>query len=97
MKKFLIILAFLPLVGFFSCSKQSNQITLVRDCTGTYARIGSDDWLICNYADITDYADGTVMDIDFIQLQECSGSEPPEATCFDFHESRGNIRISAIH
>lgn len=97
MRKILALLIIIPFLGIISCSKQSSEITLVRDCTGTYARINGDDWLICNYADITDYPDGSVMDVEFIQLQECSASEPPESTCLEYHESRGFIRISAIN
>ena len=96
MKKLIWKFGLLLVVGFTSCSKRSDEITIVRDCTGTYAQINGEDWLICNYADMVDYAEGTVLSVDYIQLQQCSASEQPQTTCLMYHENRGNIRISAI-
>lgn len=93
----------LPLMIFatllFSCasvndSKQTG--TIVRDCTGTYLRVGDNqDYLVCNSDILTDKKDGEKVSLVFVYTKECAERDG-KIMCMMYHENKGMIRVKSV-
>lgn len=80
-----------------SCATQKNisqSAQVIRDCTGTYLRIDSKDYQVCNTEMMSNYAEGTMVNASFRKIDDCPSK--PEITCMMFHENEGWIEISTI-
>jgi uncharacterized protein YxeA len=96
MKKLLFILL-IPVVAVIAAAcnkKQVHQMTVVRDCTGTYLRIDQKDYQVCNTDMTTPYASGTRVKAAFKATGGCS--EAPQFVCELYHPSEGWIKIVHI-
>lgn len=87
-------------IFLFSCSSivHDRLITgsVVRDCTGTYVRIGEkEDYLVCNSDILKDKKAGEKVSVIYDNTKNCPESEG-KAVCAMYHESKGIIRIKSI-
>ena len=70
----------------FSCKKERNiEATIITDCTGTYLRINSKDYKVCNLEKTENYTYGQTVEVTFKKLDECDGSGNFTTTCFLNH------------
>ena len=65
---------------------------LIRDCSGTYFRVGGDDYKICNPEDIHHLEDHTVFQAIMSPADECSF--PFE--CFKLYSFHSHVHLSEI-
>jgi len=83
----------------FSCASVNNSKqsgTIVRDCTGTYLRIGeNNDYLICNSDLLNDKKDGEKVSLVFVHSKDCPERDG-KIMCMMYHENKGMIRVKSI-
>lgn len=95
--KILLLLIF-PL-SFLSCKSVHDRLqtgTIVRDCTGTYLRIGENkDYLVCNSDILTEKKDGEKVSLVFVYTKECA-ERNGKIMCMMYHENKGMIRVKSI-
>lgn len=99
MKKINIILfIFLALATIFtSCDKEAYQTaTVVRDCTGTYLRLNSKDYLVCNLGKVASFSTGQTVTATFRKLKECNDPAQPTIICQMLHQNEGWIEVIKI-
>jgi len=95
-KLFLILLTSLGLM-LFSCKKKAlENMTVVRDCTGTYLRIDRKDYRVCNLEKLTTYNDGVIVKAKFHKLKECNGSGMNQIVCMMYHQHEGWIEVTEV-
>jgi hypothetical protein len=73
MKKLICIVSALILMAF-SCRKEPEQMTVLRDCTGVYLRLDNKDYHVCNPEKVSSFPDGAVVTASFKRVNECNGS-----------------------
>lgn len=94
MKRLLLIIS-LPAIAALSCNKvQERQMTVIRDCTGTYLRLDQKDYKVCNTAETNIFPTGTLVKASFKSIGDCS--QAPEFDCELYHPSDGWIKIVHI-
>ena len=82
---------------FTSCIKEINKnVTVVRDCTGTYLRMDGKDYQVCNLEKVSPFADGVTVKASFKKLQECNGSARYAIICKMNHQDEGWIEVDKI-
>lgn len=83
----------------FSCAAVNNSEQsgiIVRDCTGTYLRIGENqDYLVCNSDFLTDKKDGEKVSLVFVYTKECKERDG-KIMCMMYHESKGMIQVKSV-
>lgn len=95
MKKLFIAAAFVCTAA--SCKKQDlEKMTVVKDCTGTYLKYEGKDYHVCNLQKLESYADGDLVNANFIQIKECNGSANDEIVCYMLHPNEGWIEVQRI-
>lgn len=57
------------------------KVTFVRDCTGSYIRIDSNDYKICNYQDVKNFESGDVLKVSYDSIGACKNLNPEQLTC----------------
>ena len=70
------------------------KVTFVRDCTGSYIRIDSNDYKICNYQDVKNYESGDVLKVSYDSIGECKNFNPEQLTCKMAHMFKHNVHIN---
>lgn len=75
--------------------KKSAEATVVRDCTGTYLRINSNDYLVCNSGVLKDYQEGSKVKANYSKTTYCPEKEG-QIVCMMYHENKGMINIHKI-
>jgi len=84
---------------FFSCASVHDSVqtgTIVRDCTGTYLRIGENkDYLVCNSDILTEKKDGEKVSLVFVYTKECAERDG-KIMCMMYHENKGMIRVKSV-
>ena len=93
--KRLLLLACASLI--FSCTHKDpvDKMTLVRDCTGTYLRMGGKDYHVCNTETTDLYPDGTAVTAAIKRISSCTAlSDGPD--CKMYHANEGWIWVSSI-
>jgi len=69
-----------------SCSKERNiKAIIVEDCTGTYLRINSKDYKVCNLEMIENFTSGQKVEVSFEKIDDCKGSGNFPVTCYLYH------------
>lgn len=91
----LLFLAVLFIGIFTSCNKSFHDATLVRDCTGTYARMNQSDYLIANPSSVEAYSDKENIRIQFENTQN-EDLDGILGVCLMYHEYKGVIRIKHV-
>lgn len=93
MKNFLLFALVTALITISSCSKESTtNAIVVRDCTGTYLTIDTDDYYVCNAGEIAQYDNGTKLNIKYKSVSECGLS----VTCLLYHPKKGDIEVTDV-
>ena len=86
-------------LAFLSCKSVQNSSqkgTVVRDCTGTYLRVGeNNDYLVCNSDALKEKKDGEKVSIVFVYTKECAERDG-KIMCMMYHENKGMIRVKSI-
>jgi hypothetical protein len=95
MKIFIIVLSILSFIAINSCTKvESKEMTIIRDCTGTYLRIDSLDYHICNIEIAKTFASGTKVNASYSQSFSCQNNQ---IVCYMLHQNQGWIEITTIY
>ena len=95
MKVKILIFVGLIFVTFISCSKVNDKnVTVVKDCTGSYLRLNNKDYHICNIEIVKPYDSGTEVKASFKKIDDCPDCD--EAVCEMFHDSEGWINVTKI-
>ncbi|WP_313267238.1 hypothetical protein [Epilithonimonas vandammei] len=83
----------------FSCATVHDRLqtgTIVRDCTGTYLRVGeNEDYLICNAEILEAKKDGEKVSLVFDYTKECKERDG-KIMCMMYHENKGMIRVKSV-
>jgi hypothetical protein len=91
---FSLSIGFLIIATFFACQKEElREVTIIRDCSGTYIRWNNKDYHVCNYEKIADYADNLVLTVDFYKISSCNDTS---AVCELYHQNEGPVFIKKI-
>ncbi|RLD43551.1 MAG: hypothetical protein DRI86_09740 [Bacteroidetes bacterium] len=96
MKTIQIILVLFTLTFFVSsCEKVSNvEVTVIKDCTGSYLRYEGKDFQICNIETVKNIQNETVIKASFKKVKECKSDTL--AVCMMYHENEGWIEVAEI-
>jgi len=83
--------------ALWSCaaSGAAKKATVTRDCTGTYLRVDSKDWLVCNAEILSRHKEGAVVNAKFIKTDQCP-EFADKIFCMMYHENEGLIRITEL-
>ncbi len=86
-------------IFLLSCSAVHDRLqtgSVIRDCTGTYLRVGeNEDYLVCNSDILESEKDGKTVSVIFDYTKECPERDG-EIRCMMYHENKGMIRIKSI-
>lgn len=85
----------IPLVISCSVAKKSSNATVIRDCTGTYLRMDSKDYLVCNATVLKDVKTGSAVNAVFSKTDKCPELEGV-MVCMMYHKNEGTIRIDSF-
>ena len=92
-----VILLSLIFVLFISCKKDNLQnMTVIRDCTGTYLQLNGKDYQVCNLEKTNSFATGAKVQASFKKLSTCKGSAMDAIVCLMLHENEGWIEVEKI-
>jgi hypothetical protein len=92
MKKLLLITTVAVLLTLFSCKRETNTMTVVKDCTGTYLRMDGKDFQVCNIGKLTFFSSGTTVNATFKKIDNCKRLEG-KVVCKMLHPNEGLIEI----
>jgi hypothetical protein len=97
MKKGTLITATIFLLMISGCRREyDQQVTVVRDCTGTYLRLDGLDYQVCNPQAVASFSDAAAVIASFRKVHACNGSGGDETICDRFHQSEGWIEVAEI-
>lgn len=95
MKNLISVIAVILIITSISCSKVNNKnMTVIKDCTGSYLRFNGKDYHICNLESVLDFESGTEVKASFEKLDNCTDSD--EVTCDMLHLNEGWINVTKI-
>ena len=96
MKNIFFILTSIILIAFSSCSEINNRnMTVIKDCTGSYLRFNNKDYHICNFEIVDEFGDETEVKASFNKIETCSNLEGI-AVCEMYHKNEGLINVTEI-
>lgn len=97
MKKITTYLMIVFTITIISCEKERNQAAIIiRDCTGTYLRIDSKDYQVCNTGETENFAAEESVIATFKRINECKDPNYSPAACDMLHLNEGWIEIQKI-
>jgi len=97
MKKTICISSILVWLVICSCQKAKNKsVILVQDCTGTYLRLDSKDFKVCNLEKTEGFTNGTSVIASYRKIKDCNGSAKNVTTCKMYHKNEGWIEVQKI-
>ena len=95
MKMTNMFLAIILIIIVTACSKVNNRdMTVIKDCTGSYLRFHGNDYRICNIEIVENYDDGTEVEASFKKIDDCPDYD--EAMCEMLHLNEGWINVTKI-
>jgi hypothetical protein len=74
--------------------KKKANGTIVRDCTGTYIRIGEADYLVCNKQDLVSIPDNAMVGVKYKKAKKCPPTD--EMVCMMYHEHKGVVYVTKV-
>lgn len=81
-----------------SCVKNGTQeIIVIRDCTGTYLRLKEKDYQVCNLEKLASFHDGATITVSFKKIDVCKGSASKTINCYMLHENEGWIEVENVN
>ena len=92
MKKSLSITTVAVLLTLFSCKRETNTMTVIKDCTGTYLRMDGKDFHVCNIGKLSLFSTGTTVNATFKKIDNCKRLEDM-VVCKMLHPNEGLIEI----
>jgi hypothetical protein len=92
MKKLLFITTVAVLLTLFSCKRETNTMTVVKDCTGTYLRIHGKDFKVCNLGKLSSVPAGATVTATLKKIDNCKSLDD-RFFCMMFHENEGWVEI----
>lgn len=99
MKAATIFLSAIFTAFLFSCATVHDRLqtgTILRDCTGTYLRIGeNEDYLVCNSYILESKKDGEKVSLVYDYTKECKERDG-KIMCMMYHESKGMIHVKTV-
>jgi hypothetical protein len=66
-----------------------------KDCTGTYLDVNGTDYQICNSDKLKDVAEGTQLEVDFKEMEECTNPDN-EYICYMAREFHGIAMVKSF-
>jgi hypothetical protein len=94
MKRQILVLTVVAFTTFISCSKMNNKnVTVIKDCTGSYLRFNDEDYQICNIEIVANYDNGSKVESSFKKIDNC---ELNYVVCLMAHKSEGLINVTKI-
>ncbi|MEZ5196925.1 MAG: hypothetical protein R2764_11115 [Bacteroidales bacterium] len=89
------ILLIITVTTSISCSKVSDKnMTVIKDCTGSFLRYNGKDYHICNVEMVGDYDSGMEVEASFKKIKECLQGEI--SICEMYHQNEGWIQVTRI-
>ncbi|WP_312764706.1 hypothetical protein [Epilithonimonas sp.] len=83
----------------FSCATVHDRLqtgTIVRDCTGTYLRVGeNEDYLVCNSDILESKKAGEQVSLVYDNTDKCPERDG-KIMCMMYHENKGMIRVKSV-
>ena len=77
-----------------SCSKVNNKnMTVIKDCTGSYLRFNGKDYQICNIEIVEGFENGVEVEASFEKIDDCENNW---AVCYMLHENEGWVNVTKI-
>jgi hypothetical protein len=92
MKKLLLITTVAALLTLFSCKRETNTMTVLKDCTGTYLRIHGKDFKVCNLGKLSSVPAGATVTATLKKIDNCKSLDD-SFFCMMFHENEGWVEI----
>ena len=87
----------LLLILVLSCKKSNHQeATVVKDCSGTYLKIGGKEHQVCNAEYLSPFEDGDKVAVDYKSLEGCDNLRPIPAICNLYHPHEGWIEVLKV-
>lgn len=103
----LITIGTLFLAGFifFSCAnskqvvkpKDYQTVKVIKDCTGTYLRLGGKDYMVCNLEKTNGFESEDIVQAIFHKVENCTDASQPEMKCMMYHENEGWIEVESVN
>lgn len=85
------------LFTLIACEKEHTEnVTVIKDCTGSYLRFEGKDYLICNREKAEPFSHGQAVTATFTEIKDCNGSAKDAIVCMMLHENEGWIEIEKI-
>lgn len=95
MKKYLLI----PMMFILSSNSCKNEnlvpAKIVRDCTGTYIRMDSKDYMVCNIDKLESFKDGADVQVAYSKITNCAEANN-RAVCLMYHQNEGWVEVSDV-
>jgi len=93
--RYILAAAFI-LIIISSCSEINNRdMTVVKDCTGSYLRFNNKDYHICNYEIVDEFDDETEVKASFNKIETCPNIYDL-VVCEMYHKNEGLINVTKI-
>lgn len=93
--KIMILTASIAILS--SCTKQHSQnVTVIKDCTGSYLRIDNKDYRVCNLEMVSAFKDGEQISASYQKIKECHGSAIDAIVCMMVHQNEGWIEVLSV-
>jgi len=97
MKRIILILFTVFLVALISCNKERNQsATVIKDCTGTYLRIDSKDYHVCNVEATESFVSEQSIIVTYTKIEGCNNPNSKPTECKLLHINEGWIKVKKI-
>ncbi len=77
-----------------SCGKTNKDVTVIKDCTGSYLRLNDKDYKICNDDIVANLNSGTEVVASFKKVDDCEDGF--QAICEMYHAHKGWIKVTEI-
>jgi len=96
-RAFAALVLLLLFLVFSSCKKENDQeVTVVRNCTGTYLRWNQKDYQVCNLEKVSGFEDGASLKATFKKIKTCQGSANDQIVCKMLYPNDGFIEVLKI-
>ena len=89
-----VLLAAMFLLNLAACSV-SHEMTVVKDCTGTYLQEGEKDYHVCNTDKTDSFSPGAKVEVSFKKVEKCYRADSA-IVCMMFHANEGFVKIKKI-
>ena len=87
-------LLFISFFYLLACTKTDfRKATVIRDCTGTYLQINSDDYFVSNPHLLSNIESGKVIEVNYKLTSLCDDGA---IHCAMLHEKKGCVKIEKI-